>query len=138
MIAKSKVRDFTTTRIYSFSYHPAYLFFPRFVFNSSTACSFKSVLLSENAQLLCVAVASQHLVCLVIVFLFYFSEFQYNVSNYHSVLKFPTDEDLNGAAVALMRLQDTYKLDTSAVARGLINGVQYSSALTGLHVKIIS
>ena len=57
-------------------------------------------------------------------------EFQHNVSNYHSVLKFPTDEDLNGAAVALMRLQDTYKLDTSAVARGLINGVQYSAALT--------
>ncbi|KAJ1521335.1 hypothetical protein ONE63_003011 [Megalurothrips usitatus] len=57
-------------------------------------------------------------------------EFQYNISNYHAVLKFPTDEDLNGAAVALMRLQDTYKLDTSAVARGLINGVQYSTALT--------
>lgn len=66
-----------------------------------------------------------------------FTEFQYNVSNYHSVLKFPTDEDLNGAAVALMRLQDTYKLDTSAVARGLINGVQYSTALTGLHCKTL-
>ncbi|XP_034243816.1 prolyl 4-hydroxylase subunit alpha-1 isoform X3 [Thrips palmi] len=57
-------------------------------------------------------------------------EFYSNVTNYHSVLKFPTDEDLNGAAVALMRLQDTYKLDTSAVARGLINGIQYSTALT--------
>ncbi|KAK3925095.1 Prolyl 4-hydroxylase subunit alpha-2 [Frankliniella fusca] len=57
-------------------------------------------------------------------------EFQNNVSFYHSSLKFPTDEDLNGAAVALMRLQDTYKLDTSAVAKGLINGVQYSTALT--------
>lgn len=53
------------------------------------------------------------------------------MTNYQSVLKFPTEEDLNGAAVALMRLQDTYKLDTSAVARGLINGIQYSTALTG-------
>lgn len=33
-------------------------------------------------------------------------------------MKFPTDEDLNGAAVALMRLQDTYRLDTSSLARG--------------------
>ena len=26
------------------------------------------------------------------------------------VLKWPSDEDLNGAAVALMRLQDTYQV----------------------------
>ncbi|XP_063244081.1 prolyl 4-hydroxylase subunit alpha-1 isoform X2 [Bacillus rossius redtenbacheri] len=53
-----------------------------------------------------------------------------NLTQYHQVLKFPTDEDLNGAAVALMRLQDTYKLDTSSVARGELNGVQYSTELT--------
>lgn len=29
-----------------------------------------------------------------------------------------------------MRLQDTYKLDTSSVARGELNGVQYSTKLT--------
>lgn len=43
--------------------------------------------------------------------------------------KFPTDEDLNGAAVALTRLQDTYKLDTASLARGELNGVKYSSEL---------
>lgn len=54
-----------------------------------------------------------------------------NISNSRSNLKFPTDEDLNGAAVALMRLQDTYKLETAQVARGLLNGVQYSTGLSG-------
>lgn len=60
------------------------------------------------------------------------SEFVDNITNYRSenLLKFPTDEDLNGAAVALMRLQDTYKLDTSSVARGELNGVQYSTQLS--------
>lgn len=54
-----------------------------------------------------------------------------NITSSRSDLKFPTDEDLNGAAVALMRLQDTYKLETAQVARGVLNGVQYSTGLTG-------
>ncbi|XP_066993933.1 prolyl 4-hydroxylase subunit alpha-2 [Anabrus simplex] len=58
------------------------------------------------------------------------SGFVENITNYRAVLKFPTDEDLNGAAVALMRLQDTYKLDTSSVARGELNGIQYSTELS--------
>ncbi|XP_065087046.1 prolyl 4-hydroxylase subunit alpha-1-like [Ochlerotatus camptorhynchus] len=58
------------------------------------------------------------------------SEFLVNVTNYRDVLKFPSDEDLNGAAVALMRLQDTYKLDTASVARGELNGIQYSTEMT--------
>ena len=33
---------------------------------------------------------------------------------------FPSAEDLSGAADALIRLQDTYKLDTSSIARGQI------------------
>jgi len=33
---------------------------------------------------------------------------------------FPSNEDLNGAAAALLRLQDTYKLDTSTLAKGFI------------------
>lgn len=53
-----------------------------------------------------------------------------NVTNYRNVLKFPTDEDLNGAAVALTRLQDTYNLETASLARGELNGVQYSSEMT--------
>lgn len=32
--------------------------------------------------------------------------------------------------MALVRLQDTYKLDTSSVARGELNGVQYSTELS--------
>ncbi|GFN78299.1 prolyl 4-hydroxylase subunit alpha-1 [Plakobranchus ocellatus] len=35
----------------------------------------------------------------------------------------PTYEDLKGAAAALMRLQDTYQLDTSSVAHGKLAGV---------------
>jgi len=57
-----------------------------------------------------------------------------NITNSRSDLKFPTDEDLNGAAVALMRLQDTYKLETAQVARGVLNGVQYSTGLTGTYI----
>ncbi|XP_031337865.1 prolyl 4-hydroxylase subunit alpha-1 isoform X4 [Photinus pyralis] len=53
-----------------------------------------------------------------------------NISMYREYLKFPTDEDLNGAAVALTRLQDTYNLDTSALARGELNGIKYSSELS--------
>jgi len=53
-----------------------------------------------------------------------------NMSDFREVLKFPTDEDLTGAAVALMRLQDTYKMDTASLARGELNGVQYSTQLT--------
>ncbi|XP_030756854.1 prolyl 4-hydroxylase subunit alpha-1 isoform X2 [Sitophilus oryzae] len=53
-----------------------------------------------------------------------------NISYFKEHMKFPTDEDLNGAAVALTRLQDTYHLDTSSLARGELNGVKYSSELT--------
>lgn len=41
----------------------------------------------------------------------------------------PTFEDLTGAATALMRLQDTYRLDTSKIAHGSLGGVR-SSTLT--------
>ncbi|XP_076257689.1 prolyl 4-hydroxylase subunit alpha-1 isoform X2 [Rhynchophorus ferrugineus] len=53
-----------------------------------------------------------------------------NITYFKEHMKFPTDEDLNGAAVALTRLQDTYRLDTSSLARGELNGVKYSSELT--------
>lgn len=51
--------------------------------------------------------------------------FVQNITHYREVLKFPNDEDLNGAAVALMRLQDTYHLDTHKLAQGELNGVKY-------------
>ena len=44
---------------------------------------------------------------------------------------FPTDEDMGGAASALLRLQDTYALPTEKLARGEIQGVKYSPALSG-------
>ncbi|GMT24855.1 hypothetical protein PFISCL1PPCAC_16152, partial [Pristionchus fissidentatus] len=37
-------------------------------------------------------------------------------------IKFPKEEDLSGAATALLRLQDTYKLDTHDLANGKILG----------------
>jgi len=53
-----------------------------------------------------------------------------NMTMLRETLKFPTEEDLTGAAVALMRLQDTYQLETSSLARGELNGVQYSTQLS--------
>ncbi|EDW53521.1 prolyl 4-hydroxylase subunit alpha-1 [Drosophila sechellia] len=58
------------------------------------------------------------------------TDFLQNITQYRSLLKFPSDEDLNGAAVALLRLQDTYQLDTSSVARGKLNGIQYSTEMS--------
>lgn len=60
-----------------------------------------------------------------------FTEATKNMTVIREKLKFPSDEDLTGAAVALMRLQDTYKLDTASLARGELNGVQYSTQLSG-------
>jgi prolyl 4-hydroxylase len=57
-------------------------------------------------------------------------EFLGNVTSYRDKLKFPTEEDLNGVAAALIRLQDTYKLDTASIARGELNGKQYHSEMT--------
>jgi prolyl 4-hydroxylase len=54
------------------------------------------------------------------------TQFIHNVSNYRSILKFPTDEDLAGAASALIRLQDTYGMKTEDLAGGILNGKQYS------------
>lgn len=58
------------------------------------------------------------------------SQFLNNITDYRDVLKFPTDEDLIGAANALIRLQDTYNLDTASLARGELNGVQYSTSMS--------
>uniref|UniRef100_A0A4W3JH91 procollagen-proline 4-dioxygenase n=1 Tax=Callorhinchus milii TaxID=7868 RepID=A0A4W3JH91_CALMI len=44
--------------------------------------------------------------------------------------RFPTDEDESGAALALMRLQDTYKLDSDSISRGNLPGVKYRTSLT--------
>jgi prolyl 4-hydroxylase len=58
------------------------------------------------------------------------SDYLANITYIKENMKFPTEEDLNGAAVALTRLQDTYRLDTSSLARGELNGIKYSSELS--------
>lgn len=57
-------------------------------------------------------------------------QFLYNISNYRNVVKFPTDEDLSGAALALIRLQDTYGMRTEDLAGGKLNGIQFSSEMS--------
>lgn len=43
---------------------------------------------------------------------------------------FPTDEDQTGAANALIRLQDTYQLDTETISTGRLPGASLSSPLS--------
>uniref|UniRef100_A0A8C9VK81 procollagen-proline 4-dioxygenase n=1 Tax=Scleropages formosus TaxID=113540 RepID=A0A8C9VK81_SCLFO len=43
---------------------------------------------------------------------------------------FPDEEDEKGAAKALMRLQDTYRLDSESFSKGKLPGVRYSALLT--------
>ncbi|XP_065729400.1 prolyl 4-hydroxylase subunit alpha-2 isoform X3 [Phocoena phocoena] len=43
---------------------------------------------------------------------------------------FPTDEDETGAAKALMRLQDTYKLDPDTISKGELPGTKYQAVLS--------
>ncbi|XP_038599505.1 prolyl 4-hydroxylase subunit alpha-1 isoform X2 [Tachyglossus aculeatus] len=43
---------------------------------------------------------------------------------------FPNDEDQTGAAKALLRLQDTYNLDTDTISKGNLPGVVHKSFLT--------
>lgn len=44
-----------------------------------------------------------------------------NLTSQDGVLRWPDEEDLSGVATALMRLQDTYQLDTAQMAQGYIN-----------------
>jgi hypothetical protein len=45
--------------------------------------------------------------------------------------RFPSQEDLTGVAVALLRLQDTYALSTERLAGGDIQGVTDTSSMNG-------
>lgn len=48
-----------------------------------------------------------------------------NVTHHRAFLQFPTAVDLSGAATALTRLQQMYKLNISHIANGILNGVKY-------------
>lgn len=41
------------------------------------------------------------------------------------IVQFPSEEDLQGAAQAITRIQDTYDLETGNMSRGILNGIQY-------------
>ena len=60
--------------------------------------------------------------------IYFVSAFFSNISD--TLSKLPDQEDLSGAAIALLRLQDTYDLPTENLAKGRIQGVQYSPQLT--------
>nr|XP_032515157.1 prolyl 4-hydroxylase subunit alpha-1 [Danaus plexippus plexippus] len=52
------------------------------------------------------------------------------IINNHANVKYPTLEDLTGAAQALTRLQQTYKLDVKDLSEGRLNGVVYSTPMS--------
>lgn len=58
-------------------------------------------------------------------FFMFLIDFLENVTHYREVLKFPTSNDLSGAAEALTRLQEMYNLNVSHIANGELNGVKY-------------
>ncbi|KAK6039932.1 tetratricopeptide repeat protein [Cooperia oncophora] len=47
-----------------------------------------------------------------------------------SQVKFPQEEDLSGAATAILRLQDVYRLDTTDLSNGVILGDKVAHTLT--------
>ncbi|XP_045487389.1 prolyl 4-hydroxylase subunit alpha-1 isoform X2 [Pieris rapae] len=53
-----------------------------------------------------------------------------NLTVNHADVKYPTLEDLAGAAQALTRLQETYHLEVSELAEGRLNGVNYSAPMS--------
>ncbi|XP_072939293.1 prolyl 4-hydroxylase subunit alpha-1-like [Epargyreus clarus] len=58
------------------------------------------------------------------------TEYIKNITMTHEGVKYPTLEDLTGAAQALTRLQDTYHLEVSELAEGKLNGVVYSTPMS--------
>lgn len=58
------------------------------------------------------------------------TEYIKNVTMNHVDVKYPSLEDLTGAAQALTRLQETYYLNVHDLAEGILNGVSYSTPMT--------
>lgn len=48
---------------------------------------------------------------------------------------FPSQEDLVGAATALLRIQDTYSIPSSKIAAGDLEGAKYTAEMTGMHIN---
>ncbi|XP_037084347.1 prolyl 4-hydroxylase subunit alpha-2-like [Pollicipes pollicipes] len=58
------------------------------------------------------------------------AQFVENITQVSDHLRIPDDEDLTGAAMALIRLQDTYRLNTADIASGDIRGSRLKRQLT--------
>ncbi|XP_049867834.1 prolyl 4-hydroxylase subunit alpha-1 isoform X2 [Pectinophora gossypiella] len=58
------------------------------------------------------------------------TEYIKNITMTHDDVKYPTLEDLAGAAHALTRLQNTYQLKVNELAEGVLNGVMYSTPMS--------
>ncbi|XP_034486639.1 prolyl 4-hydroxylase subunit alpha-1 [Drosophila innubila] len=57
------------------------------------------------------------------------SQIHFNITQHYG-LNFPSQEDVDGAALALVRLQSTYKLDVAQVAAGILNGIKYGTDMS--------
>ncbi|CAJ0942697.1 unnamed protein product, partial [Mesorhabditis belari] len=57
-------------------------------------------------------------------------EFIQSVADANYGIRYPTQEDYTGAAIGLMRLQDTYRLDTRELADGKIQGMKGNHTLS--------
>ncbi|XP_017873632.1 PREDICTED: prolyl 4-hydroxylase subunit alpha-2 [Drosophila arizonae] len=57
------------------------------------------------------------------------AQLRFNISQHYG-LSFPSQEDVDGAALALVRLQSTYKLDVAQVAAGILNGIKYGTDMS--------
>lgn len=69
--------------------------------------------------------------------LFFFSEgFISNMSVHRQY--FPDEEDEKGAAKALLRLQDTYKLDSESFSKGKLPGQRQHSGNSSSHTSSFS
>ncbi|KAH8381552.1 hypothetical protein KR093_007817 [Drosophila rubida] len=52
------------------------------------------------------------------------------IAGHRQNLSYPTQEDFVGTALALTRLQQTYQLDVSELASGMLNGVKYGAPMS--------
>ncbi|XP_001994787.2 prolyl 4-hydroxylase subunit alpha-2 [Drosophila grimshawi] len=57
------------------------------------------------------------------------TQIRFNITQHYG-LNFPSQEDVDGAALALVRLQSTYKLDVAQVAAGILNGIKYGTDMS--------
>ncbi|XP_073817118.1 prolyl 4-hydroxylase subunit alpha-2-like [Musca autumnalis] len=57
-------------------------------------------------------------------------DFLDNLETLKQNLSFPTQTDMAGSTRALVRLQETYRLDVEQVASGILNGNKYGSSMT--------